>query len=234
MAILVRENNREKPLWLDATRDFCRRAGISVVGWGPDLLTVEAKSSARATEIAIQLGQLGFKVVKNEDDEYAGLLSLSQNPDAVQAAIHQRTATFDISRRRWPERVEPLIWLVGTSLLFPGLATSHSRTPTGFAYSLGLISLVAFFWDGARMWGWMLELLPAGLRVRRYFRWTMIPWEQIRGVESVSTGRNQEALVLKLASSKSERLGKFDVVYARNTRDRLRQELAQRTPNASR
>jgi len=232
MAILVREN-KEKPRWLDETRDFCRRAGISVVGWGPNMLTVEAKSLTRATEIANQLGQLGFKVVKNEDDEYAGLLSLSQNPDAVQAAIHQRTATFDISRRRWPERVEPLIWLIGSSLLIPGVATSNSRTPAGFAYFLGLISLVAFFWDGARIWGWKLELLPAGLRIRRYFRWTMIPWNQIRGVESVSAGCSQEALVLKLASRTSERLGKFDVAYARDTRDRLRQELAQRTPNAS-
>jgi hypothetical protein len=232
MAILVREN-KEKPRWLDETRDFCRRAGISVVGWGPNMLTVEAKSLTRATEIANQLGQLGFKVVKNEDDEYAGLLSLSQNPDAVQAAIHQRTATFDISRRRWPERIEPLIWLIGSSLLIPGVATSNSRTPARFAYSLGLTSLVAFFWDGARIWGWKLELLPAGLRIRRYFRWTMIPWNQIRGVESVSAGRSQEALVLKLASRTSERLGKFDVAYARDTRDRLRQELAQRTPNAS-
>jgi len=57
----------------------------------------------------------------------------------------------------------------------------------------------------------------------------MIPWDQIRSVESVSAGRSQEALVVKLASHKSERLGKFDVIYARNTRDRLRQELAQRT-----
>jgi len=232
MTILVRDN-KEKPRWLDETRDFCRRAGISVVGWGPNMLTVEAKSLTRATEIANQLGQLGFKVVKNEDDEYAGLLSLSQNPDAVQAAIHQRTATFDISRRRWPERVEPLIWLIGSSLLIPGVATSSSRTPAGFAYSLGLISFVAFFWDGARIWGWRLELLPAGLRIRRYFRWTMIPWNQIRGVESVSAGRSQEELVLKLVSRNSEPLGKFDIVYARNTRDRLRQELAQRIPNAS-
>ena len=88
MAILVR-GNKEKPPWLDETRDFCRRAGISIVGWGSNMLTVEAKSPDRATEIASQLGQLGFKVVRNEDDEYAGLLNLSQDPDAVQAAISQ-------------------------------------------------------------------------------------------------------------------------------------------------
>ena len=158
MAIL---GNKGKPPWLDQTRDFCRRAGISVVGWGPNMLTVEAKSSIRAMEIANQLGQLGFKVVKDQDAASAGLLSLSQNPDAVQAAVHQRTATFDISRRRWPERVEPLFWLIGSCLLIPGVATSNSRMRMGFAYCLGLISLVAFFWDGARIWGWRLELLPA-------------------------------------------------------------------------
>ncbi|HYL62073.1 MAG TPA: hypothetical protein VE077_05575 [Candidatus Methylomirabilis sp.] len=228
MAILVR-GSKEKPPWLDETRDYCRRAGISVVGWGPNMLTVEAKSPSRATEIANQLGQLGFKVVKDEDDEYAGLLSLSQNPEAVQAATHQRTAAFDISRRRWPEQVEPLIWLVCSSLLIPRVATSSSKYPAWFSYSLGLICLVAFFWDGARIWGWRLELVTEGLRIRRYFRWTMIPWEHIQGVESISAGRSQEALVLKLASRKSEGLGKFDVVYSRNTRDRLRQELAQRT-----
>jgi hypothetical protein len=232
MAILVR-GNKEEPPWLDETRDFCHRARISIVGWGSNMLTVEAKSSDRATEIASQLRHLGFKVVRNEDDEFAGLLSLSQDPDAVQVAIHKQTATFDISRRRWPELIEPLIWLIGSSLLIPGVAKSNSRTPVGFFCALGLISLVAFFWDGARIWGWRLDVLPAGLRIRRYFGWTMIPWGQIRGVESVAAGRNQEALVLMLASRKSERLGKFDVVYARNTRDRLRQELAQRTPTPS-
>lgn len=221
-----------KPPWLDEIRDFCRRSGISVVAWGPNLLTVEAKSTTRATEIANQLGQLGFKVVKDEDDEHAGLLSLSRNPDAVQAAIQRRTAMFDISRRRWPERVEPLIWLIGSFFLVPGV-TRSARTWVGFAYILGLVSLLAFFWDGARIWGWRLELQPQGLRIRRYFRWALIPWDQIRGVDSVTGGRNQEALVLKLASGKSQRLGKFDVLYARNTRDRLRQELVQRRPATS-
>lgn len=232
MAILVR--GKEKPPWLDPARDLCRRSGISVVGWGPNLLTVEAKSPTRAAEVANQLGQLGFKVVKDEDDENAGLLSLSQNPDALQAAANQRTATFDISRRRWPEQIEPLIWLVGSSLLIPRVATSSSKYPAWFSYFLGLICLLAFFWDGARIWGYRLQLAPEGLRIRRYFRWTMIPWADIKSVESVSTGRAQEALVLHLASRQSQRLGKFDLVYARNTRDRLRQELAERTSSGSR
>lgn len=231
MALFAR-GNKGKPPWLDSARDFCRRSGISVVGWGPNLLTVEAKSPSRAAEIANQLGQLGFKVVKDEDDENAGLVNLSQNPDALQAAAHQRTATFDISRRRWPEQIEPLIWLGCSSLLLPSVANG-GRYPPSFAYFVGLICVVVFFWDGARIWGYRLELVPEALRVRRYFRWTMIPWADIKTIESVSTGRSQEALVLHLASRHSQRLGKFDFLYARNTRDRLRQELAQRTSSAS-
>jgi hypothetical protein len=227
MPILAR-TNEQKPPWLDETVDFCRRAGISVVGWGPNMLTVEAHSLDRAAEVAEQLRKLGFQVVKDKDDEDAGLLSLSQDPAALQTAIHQQVSTFDISRRRWVERVEPVFWLIGSSLLVAG---PTSRTPFGFAHALGFISIVAFFWDGARIWGWRLELLPTGLRIRRYFRWATIPWDQIHSVESVSAGRRQEALVLKLASRKSEWLGKFDVVYARNTRDRLRQELDQHKCN---
>jgi hypothetical protein len=66
------------------------------MGWGPDMLTVEAKSQDRAKEIASQLGQLGFKAIENEDNAYAGMLDLSKNPGEIQARI----ASFDISRRR--------------------------------------------------------------------------------------------------------------------------------------
>lgn len=230
MSILVRRS-KEEPAWLDQTRDFCRRAGISVTAWGPNILTVEANSSERAKEIANQLGQLGFKVVKDKDDEDAGLLNLSLDPDAIEAAVHERIMTFDISRRRWGELVEPVVWLAGSSLLIPGVRTTH--TAGAYAHFLGFICLMAFFWDAARMWGWRIELLPEELRVRRYFRWATIPWNQIRDIESVSAGHTQEALVLKLVSRKSWRLGTFDVVYARNTRDRLRQEIAQHNAFAS-
>jgi len=232
MAILAR-GNKEKPVWLDEARELCRRERISVVGWGPNMLTVEAKSPTRAAEIANHLGQLGLKVVKNADDEDAGLLDLSPDPNAIEESIRRQTAAFDISRPRWSTQVEPLVFLLGSSLLIPKIATSDGRTPAWTAYSLGLICLIAFFWDAARIWGWRLELLPGGLRVRRYFRWTTIPWDGIRSVESVSAGRNEEALVLKLTAHNSERLGKFDVVYVRNVRDRLRQELAhQAKPSA--
>jgi len=227
MAILAR-GNKEKPVWLDDARDLCRREGISVVGWGPNMLTVEARSASRASEIANHLGRLGLKVVKNPDDEDAGLLDLSPDPNALEQLLRRQTAAFDISRLRWSIQVEPLIFLLGSSLLIPKIATSDSRTPAWTAYFLGLICLVAFFWDAARIWGWRLELLPEGLRVRRYFRWATIPWDRIRSVESVSAGRDREVLVLKLITHKSERLGKFDAVFVRNARDRLRQELADR------
>lgn len=73
------------------------------------MLTVEAKSEECAEEIASQLGQLGFRIVKNDDDAYAGLLNLSRDPVAVEARI----SSFDISRRSWDEQIEPLIWALG-------------------------------------------------------------------------------------------------------------------------
>ena len=47
---------------------------------GSDMVVVEAKSEDRAQVIASQLGQLGFKAIKDEGDTYAGILSLSKNP----------------------------------------------------------------------------------------------------------------------------------------------------------
>lgn len=47
------------------------------MAWGPETLVVEAKSPELATQISHQLGQLGFKVVEDEADSYAGILTLS-------------------------------------------------------------------------------------------------------------------------------------------------------------
>ncbi len=161
---------KEKPAWLQEARAFCRGAGIKILAWGPDMLTVEAKSQDRATEVASQLGQLGFKTIENEDDASAGMLSLSRNPAAVQA----RVASFDVSRRRWDEQIEPLIWAL-CSLLLVARADTW-RYPYWLTLPLGALSLVMFFWSGSNIWGWRLEILPEGLRVRRRFRWTTIPW----------------------------------------------------------
>jgi hypothetical protein len=218
--------SKANPPWLQETREFFCHSGIKVVAWGPEMLTVEAESEERAKEIASQLGQLGFKAIKNEDNDYAGLLDLSKNPAAIQAKI----ASLDISRRRWDEQIEPLVFAIGSLLLIPGLNANPGRHSYWVTLPIGVLSLVLFFWDGARIWGWKLELLPLGLRVRRYFSWSTIPWEQIDTVETVSKGRSQEAVVLslRLASHTSERLGQFQCPFARRLRDRLRIEIARR------
>jgi hypothetical protein len=168
----LRSMNRKDPPWLQQTREFCRNSGIKLVGWGPDMLIVEAKSEECAQEIASQIGQLGFRIVQNHDDAYAGLLNLSRNPAAVEAKI----ASLDISRRPWDEQIEPLIWALGALLLLPGLATNAGRYPHRVNWPLGALSSVLFFWDVGRIWGWRVETLPGALRIRRRFRWTTIPW----------------------------------------------------------
>jgi hypothetical protein len=47
-------------------------------GLGAEALVVEAKSAERAEEISHQLSQLGFKAVSDENDAYAGMLTLSR------------------------------------------------------------------------------------------------------------------------------------------------------------
>jgi len=215
---------KENPVWLQEAQEFCRKSGIKIIAWGPEMLTVEAKSEDRAKEIASQLGQLGFKAIENEDNAYAGMLDLSKNP----AAIQTRIASFDISRRGWGEQIEPLIWALGSLLLVPGLLGNTGRPTYWVTLPVGVLSVVLFFWEGARIWGWRLEILPEELRVRRYYRWSTIPWDKIRSVESVSAWpRNNEAVILKLASHNSERLGAFIYVFARRLRDRLRIEIVQ-------
>ena len=215
------------PTWLPEAREFCHRSGIKIMAWGPDLLTVEAKTAARADEIATQFANLGFKRIDDAGDSEAGMLSLSKNPEAVQATI----ANFDISRRRWDERIEPLIWAgCATVLLYSGLkGTAHYR---GFTIGFGLLMLLCFIWDGVRVWGWRTQLTDGCLRVRRSYRWSAIAWSDIQAVESAPAGRlrsrNQEIVVMVLASGARMELGSFGLAFARNLRDRLRLELASR------
>jgi hypothetical protein len=222
-AILLNMGKQDPP-WLQNTRDFCQTSGIKIVGWGPDLLTVEAKSDARASEIASQLAQLGFKPIPDEDNAYAGLLDLSKNPQAIQA----EEASLDVSRRLWDEQITPFIWALGSLLLFPGLLGHPGHTPSVVTIPLGLLSLVLFFREATRIWGWRLEFLPEGVRVRRYFRWTTIPWDQIHSVSTLEAGGRNEVVVVQLSSQGSERLGSFGSPFARRLRDRLGLELARR------
>lgn len=83
------------------------------MGWGSDMLTVEAQSSRRAKEVADQLAALGFHVVEEEDDAYAGIVNLS--PDS--AAIHSRIASFDVARPN--DFFLPLLFGVLSLVLIP-------------------------------------------------------------------------------------------------------------------
>jgi hypothetical protein len=78
---------KENPPWLQEARDFCGTSGIKIMGGGPSLLTVEGLTDERASTIASQLAQLGFKVVPNDDSAEAGMLDLSKNPEAIQSQI---------------------------------------------------------------------------------------------------------------------------------------------------
>ncbi len=71
------QDYKEKPVWLESTRVFCRSRGITIMAWGPNMLVVEAESPERAAEIATLLAILGFAAIQDADDSYAGLLSLS-------------------------------------------------------------------------------------------------------------------------------------------------------------
>jgi hypothetical protein len=187
-------------------------------------LTVYAKSPERAREIASLLANLGLRPVEDEDDANAGLLTLSRNPSGVRA----QEASFNVSRRPWPELMAPLIAAVLSVACFYYSVSGPPRNSLLMA-ALGVVLAIEFAWDGSRTWGWRLAILPEGLRVRRHFRWTTIPWEEIRTVESdAAWGRGQESVDLKLASHHSERLGRFSFLFARRLRERLRRELAAR------
>jgi membrane protein YdbS with pleckstrin-like domain len=214
------------PAWLPLARDFCKQKGITVMAWGPELLTVEATSPARAHEIAAQLAPLGFKVIPSEEDTAAGMLSLSPNPDAVRAKV----AEFPIARRLWGEQIEPLIWLFcGSCFLYSGI-TRTGRYPWQMMLALGITSLLLFVWDALRIWSWRLELLPEGIHIRRLGRWHTISWNEIQRIETerAPIGRRLKRVTLYLSSDGSERLGTFVDAFAINLRDRLRIEVEQR------
>jgi len=204
------------------------------MGWGPNMLTVEAKTDERAAEIATQLATLGFKVIQNDDNAEAGILDLSKNPAAIQTQI----ASLDISHRRWYEQILPLIFAFGSLLMVRGIGGPHSRTPYWVDLAIGLVCLPLFFWEAARIWGWKLELLPEGIHIRQYFRWATIPWDQIHSVQTVPAklSSRQETVILKLTDQAlphaphlaPTRLGTFGYPFARILRDRLQIELARR------
>jgi hypothetical protein len=78
--------SKQEPIWLREVRDFCRDMKINIMGWGPEALVVEAKSPERAKEIGSQLAQLGFAVLEDKDDAYAGILTLLRVPSTRPAS----------------------------------------------------------------------------------------------------------------------------------------------------
>ena len=152
------------------------------------------------------------------------MLSLSLTPTVV----HSKIASYDISRRRWNERILPLIWAFCSLLLVPEVLGDAVRTPYWISFPIGFFSAIMFSVI-ARASGDGDLNCPDGIRVRRSYRWSMIPWEQIRAIESVPARlRSEKAVVLKLHSAASVSLGSFYSTFASGLRDRLRIELAQR------
>ena len=217
-----------KPDWLDEARAFCRDRKINIAAWGPDLLTVESGSPERSHEIASQFAQIGFHVVDNAENSEAGLLDLSRNPDAIRNAI----ASFDISRRPMGELIAPLVPAALSIWIFVLAFRPSSRNPA-LSILLAVACAPLFAWYALAAWTWRLELLPEGLHIRRYGRWAMIPWHEIRAVDSHSAGRTRVSVILKLDSQPSEKLGTFVDSFGINLRDRLRLELAQRRHESS-
>ena len=196
--------SEKHPSWLPEARRICRDAKIEIIAWGPDVLNVLAKSDDRAKQITALLAPLGFSVIADEDDSEAGMLSLSINPNAVLALY----ASFDVSRRRWNERLLPLIWAFCSLPMVPEVFGDAHPTPW-ISFPIGLFSAIMFFRDSTRIWGWRLELLPDGIRVRRNYCWSAIPWAQISSVQSVPRGRSENAVVVRLRSGDSDNLGRF-------------------------
>jgi hypothetical protein len=225
VSVILLHMSKEKPLWLEQARGFCRDAGIKVYRWDSDTVTVEAESPDRAKQVASRLQSLGFQPIEDEDYASEAMLLLSRNPAATRAKQRERWASVDISRPPVEERASPLflgaltIWLFWYAITEPG---PEVWLASGVAFLI-------FLSQASRIWGWRLEMSAGELRVRRYFRWKAIPWAQIRAVEIGPTRRAvREPVILMLASSAKFRLGTFGNPFACALRNRLRFEIAQR------
>jgi hypothetical protein len=69
------------PAWLVSARAICRAHGITIVGWGPRAIVVEAGTPERAAEISARFADLGFQPVPDSGDEEAGILTLAAPTD---------------------------------------------------------------------------------------------------------------------------------------------------------
>src|ERR1700680_727336 len=221
---------KEMPDWLQETREFCRSAGIEVYGWGPETLIVKAESPDRAKEAASRLRPLGFEPIEDEDDTEAGTLLLSRNSAATRAKQSESRASIDLSNLPVSQRVVP-VFEAALAIGFLWLSGTQAAPKSRFIAAVGLLFMIIFIWDGAGAWGWGLQMSPEELRVRRYFRWSAIPWSQIRSVESetkYSRGVALVTVIVVLASESRVCLGTLGDPFASALRDSLREEIAQR------
>jgi hypothetical protein len=199
------------------------------------MLTVEAKTPERAAQITSKLAPLGFKPVPNDDDGYAGMLDLSPDSDAIRSHLASRLASVDISRRPLQERLIPLIWALSWLPLLHGATQNNDESRKCVNLAVGAVGVALFFWDGARIWGWKLEITSSSLRVRRFFRWSDFPWQRIRSVNVTEKTRNsgRQVVVLALTSRSTEKLGAFYGPFVEDLRDRLRNELVKHAPHVA-
>lgn len=216
------------PTWLPQTRQYCKSAGIRIVAWGPNLLTVEAKSDQRAKLIASELATFGFHPVEAAENADSGLLDLSKNPDAVRAQI----AKYDVTHPCWQDAAQPVAWGACSLLLIPGLfAGADPREPYWLIAPLGIGALVMFLHEAARIWGWRAEFTDDALRVRRNFRWATIPWANIASVYTKDKPGREDTVRLALNSNERVSVGTFYAPFAHALRDEVRARISNRTLN---
>jgi hypothetical protein len=219
--------SKPDPVWLAETRNFCQGAGIPIVGYGPNVLTVEARGKVRSQEIATQLGTLGFQAIENRGNTYAGLLDLSKDP----AALHAFTWTFDVTHPCWQDAARPLLWALGSLLLIPVFLTNDPREPYWLIAPLGLGALAMFVHEAFRIWGWRAEFDTDVLRLRRNFRWKEIPWTQIASVHTKHSSARESGVILLLSDHERECAGTFFGPFARALRDSIATEIHNHTKN---
>jgi hypothetical protein len=213
--------SKPDPIWLAETRQFCQGAGIPIVGYGPNLLTVEARGKERAQEITSQLSSLGFQAIDNRGNTYAGLLDLSKNPGALHEQLHH----FDVTHSCWQDSAQPFIWAIGALLLIPWLLNSDPREPYWMVAPLGLGSLAMFVYEASRIWGYRAEFTHDALRVRRYFSWRAYSWTHILSVHTKRCSSRSESVTLVCTPRDREVLGTFFGPFASALRDRIAAEM---------
>ena len=73
---------RKDPDWLGPVRAFCKTAGIEIMAWGPETVVVKAPTRDDALRIETELASFGLRVVEDEGDEYAGVVTMRRNKPA--------------------------------------------------------------------------------------------------------------------------------------------------------